>query len=356
MPGNSFGELFRISTFGESHGLALGGVVDGCPPGLSLTEADLQIDLDRRKPGQSKFTTQRQEGDRVQILSGIFEGKTTGTPIGLLIWNEDQKSKDYAEIKDLFRPGHADFTYHHKYGIRDYRGGGRSSARETAIRVAAGAIAKKYLREHCGMEIIGMVTQIGEIEVPIADFNVINQNPFFVADISKLETLENYIQSIRKEGDSIGAKVKVIARNIPVGLGEPVFDRLDADLAKAMMSINAVKAVGIGDGFDVVAQKGSEHRDEMDKTGFLSNHAGGILGGISSGQDIIIDVAFKPTSSIIKPGRSLDVHGNEVEVVTKGRHDPCVGIRGVPICEAMAALVLMDHLLRYKAYQSNQSL
>jgi len=330
MPGNRFGEVFSVTTFGESHGVALGGVIDGCPPGIELSEADLQGDLDRRRPGQSKLTTQRRESDQVQILSGVFEGKTTGTPIGLLIWNEDQKSKDYHDIKDLFRPGHADFTYHHKYGgIRDYRGSGRASARETAIRVAAGAVAKKYLRETCGIEITGTLTQVGSL-----------------TDLSKLE---DYIQAIRKEGDSVGAKVQVVATGVPVGLGEPVFDRLDADIAKAMMSINAVKAVGIGDGFESVTQKGSEHRDEMDKTGFLSNHAGGVLGGISSGQDILVDIAFKPTSSIIKPGRTLDVHGNEVEVVTKGRHDPCVGIRGVPICESMLALVLMDHLLRHRA-------
>lgn len=332
MPGNSFGEIFRVTTFGESHGPALGGIVDGCPPGLMLSEADLQGDLDRRRPGQSKLTTQRNEPDQIQILSGVFEGKTTGTPIGLLIWNEDHKSKDYNDIKDLFRPGHADYTYHHKYGIRDYRGSGRASARETVIRVAAGGIAKKHLHEQCGIEIEGYLTQVGSL-----------------FDVNNPEALEAYIQQIRKEGDSVGAAVRVIAKNVPVGLGEPVFDRLDADLAKAMMNINAVKAVGIGDGFACVSQKGSEHRDEMNKSGFLSNHAGGILGGISSGQEIIVDVAFKPTSSIIKPGRTLDVHGNEVEVVTKGRHDPCVGIRGVPICEAMMALVLMDHLLRHKA-------
>lgn len=332
MPGNSFGEIFRVTTFGESHGPALGGIVDGCPPGLALTEEDLQDDLDRRRPGQSKLTTQRNEPDRIQILSGVFQGRTTGTPIGLLIWNEDQKSKDYNDIKDLFRPGHADYTYHHKYGIRDYRGSGRASARETVIRVAAGGIAKKYLHEHFGIEITGVLTQVGNL-----------------TDFSNPQHLEDYIQQIRKEGDSVGAAVRVIAKNVPVGLGEPIFDRLDADLAKAMMSINAVKALGIGDGFAVTSQKGSEHRDEMDKSGFLSNHTGGILGGISSGQEIIVDVAFKPTSSIIKPGRSLDIHGNEVEVVTKGRHDPCVGIRGVPICEAMMALVLMDHSLRQKA-------
>ncbi len=350
MPGNSIGQAFVVTTFGESHGLALGAIVDGCPPGLALCEADLQIELDRRRPGQSKFTTQRQEPDRVQILSGVFEGKTTGTPIGLLIWNEDQKSKDYAEIKDVFRPGHADFTYHHKYaGHRDYRGSGRASARETALRVAAGAIAKKFLRQKYGLEIRGCVTQIGEYVIPVQDWAAAQQNPFFVASADpQIQTdLEALIQSIRKEGDSVGACVRVEASGVPIGLGEPVFDRLDADLAHAMMSINAVKAVGIGDGFAVVSQKGSQHRDEMTQAGFLSNHAGGVLGGISSGQDIVVEIAFKPTSSILKPGRSLDVHGNEVSVVTKGRHDPCVGIRGVPIAEAMLALVLMDHVLRY---------
>ena len=350
MPGNSIGQAFVVTTFGESHGLALGAIVDGCPPGLELCEADIQVELDRRRPGQSKFTTQRQEGDRVQILSGVFEGKTTGTPIGLLIWNEDQKSKDYTEIKDLFRPGHADFTYHHKYaGQRDYRGGGRSSARETALRVAAGAIAKKFLLEKYGLMIRGCVTQIGEYVIPVEDWSVANQNPFFIAnaDPRVLTDLENLIQVIRKEGDSIGARVRVEATGVPIGLGEPVFDRLDADLAHAMMSINAVKGVAIGDGFAVVSQKGSEHRDEMTSAGFLSNHAGGVLGGISSGQDIVVEIAFKPTSSILKPGRSLDIHGNEVSVVTKGRHDPCVGIRGTPIAEAMLALVLMDHVLRY---------
>lgn len=350
MPGNSFGQSFVVSTFGESHGVALGCIVDGCPPGMELSEADIQVELERRRTGQSKFTSQRQEGDRVQILSGTFEGKTTGTPIGLVIWNEDAKSKDYEAIKEQFRPGHADFTYFHKYGIRDYRGSGRASARETVMRVAAGAIAKKYLREQCQLEIRGMVTQIGALRIPIVDESAIDQNPFFAANLAIIPQLEDLIQTLRKEGDSVGARVCVIARGVPIGLGEPVFDRLDADLAHAMMSINAVKAVGIGDGFDVVAQKGSAHRDEMDKTGFLSNHAGGVLGGISSGQDLIVDVAFKPTSSILKPGRSLNVHGEEVSVVTKGRHDPCVGIRGVPICEAMMALVLMDHVLRYRSY------
>ncbi|MCX7122525.1 MAG: chorismate synthase [Gammaproteobacteria bacterium] len=351
MPGNSIGQAFVLTTFGESHGPALGAIVDGCPPGLELSEANIQVELDRRRPGQSQFTTQRQEPDRVQILSGVFEGKTTGTPIGLLIWNEDQKSKDYTEIKDLFRPGHADFTYHHKYqGIRDYRGSGRASARETAMRVAAGAIAKKLLREKLNIEIRGCVTQIGGYVIPVQDWNAVDKTPFFIAnqDPKCVADLGALIQAIRKEGDSVGARVRVEAIGVPIGLGEPVFDRLDADLAHAMMSINAVKAVAIGDGFEVVSQKGSQHRDEMTQAGFLSNHAGGILGGISSGQDIVVEIAFKPTSSILKPGRSLDVHGNEVLVVTKGRHDPCVGIRGVPIAEAMLALVLMDHVLRYR--------
>ncbi len=350
MPGNTLGTLFKVTTFGESHGLALGAIVDGCPPGLLLSEEDLQVDLDRRKPGQSKFTTQRREPDQVKILSGVFEGKTTGTPIGLIIENTDQKSKDYGEIKDQFRPGHADFTYFHKYGIRDYRGGGRSSARETAMRVAAGAIAKKILKERFNSEIFGYVSKIGDIELELKDQSFIEQNPFFCADPQKIQQLEELMQSIRKQGDSIGAKVNVVARNIPVGLGEPVFDRLDADIAKALMSINAVKAVAIGDGFDVVSQKGSEHRDEYIKDqGFLTNHAGGILGGISSGQDILASIAFKPTSSILVPGRSIDIHGDQCEVITKGRHDPCVGIRGVPIAEAMLALVLVDHYLQHKA-------
>ncbi|WP_440616015.1 chorismate synthase [Cysteiniphilum sp. 6C5] len=350
MPGNTWGTLFKVTTFGESHGLALGAIIDGCPPGLPLSEEDLQVDLDRRKPGQSKFTTQRREPDQVKILSGVFEGKTTGTPIGLIIENTDQKSKDYGEIKDQFRPGHADFTYFHKYGIRDYRGGGRSSARETAMRVAAGAIAKKLLKEQFNSEIFGYVSQIGDIELELKDQNFIEQNPFFCADPNKIPQLEELMQSIRKQGDSIGAKVNVVARNIPVGLGEPVFDRLDADIAKALMSINAVKAVSIGDGFDVVSQKGSEHRDEYIKgKGFLSNHSGGILGGISSGQEILASIAFKPTSSILVPGRSIDIHGDQCQVITKGRHDPCVGIRGVPIAEAMLALVLVDHYLQHKA-------
>ena len=349
MAGNSFGQLFRVTTFGESHGLALGAVVDGCPPGLEISEADLQIDLDRRKPGTSRYTTQRREADEVRILAGVFEGRTTGTSIGLLIENTDQRSKDYSEIKDLFRPGHADYTYHQKYGQRDYRGGGRSSARETAMRVAAGAIAKKYLKQVHGIEIVGFLSQLGPIKAEGFDESQIEQNPFFFPDAGKLEALDEYMRALKKEGNSIGAKVAVIARNVPVGLGEPVFDRLDADIAHAMMGINAVKGVEIGDGFAVVEQKGSEHRDEMTPAGFASNHAGGILGGISSGQDIVVSMALKPTSSITVPGKTINTSGEATEMITKGRHDPCVGIRAVPIAEAMLALVLMDHLLRHRA-------
>ncbi len=349
MAGNSFGQLFRVTTFGESHGLALGAVVDGCPPGLEISEADLQIDLDRRKPGTSRYTTQRREADEVRILAGVFEGRTTGTSIGLLIENTDQRSKDYSEIKDLFRPGHADYTYHQKYGQRDYRGGGRSSARETAMRVAAGAIAKKYLKQMHGIEIVGFLSQLGPIKAEAFDQSQIEQNPFFFPDAGKLEALDEYMRALKKEGNSIGAKVAVIARNVPVGLGEPVFDRLDADIAHAMMGINAVKGVEIGDGFAVVEQKGSEHRDEMTPAGFASNHAGGILGGISSGQDIVVSMALKPTSSITVPGKTINTSGEATEMITKGRHDPCVGIRAVPIAEAMLALVLMDHLLRHRA-------
>ncbi|OEC57638.1 MULTISPECIES: chorismate synthase [unclassified Aeromonas] len=349
MAGNSFGQLFRVTTFGESHGLALGAVVDGCPPGLEISEADLQGDLDRRKPGTSRYTTPRREPDEVKILSGVFEGKTTGTSIGLLIENTDQRSKDYSDIKDLFRPGHADYTYHQKYGQRDYRGGGRSSARETAMRVAAGAIAKKYLKQVHGIEITGFLSQLGPIKAEAFDAAQIEQNPFFFPDAGKLEELDQYMRDLKKEGNSIGAKVQVIARNVPVGLGEPVFDRLDADIAHAMMGINAVKGVEIGDGFAVVEQKGSEHRDEMTPTGFASNHAGGILGGISSGQDIVVSMALKPTSSITVPGKTITTEGEAIEMITKGRHDPCVGIRAVPIAEAMLALVLMDHLLRHRA-------
>ncbi|MFQ1655939.1 chorismate synthase [Aeromonas veronii] len=349
MAGNSFGQLFRVTTFGESHGLALGAVVDGCPPGLEISEADLQGDLDRRKPGTSRYTTPRREPDEVKILSGVFEGKTTGTSIGLLIENTDQRSKDYSDIKDLFRPGHADYTYHQKYGQRDYRGGGRSSARETAMRVAAGAIAKKYLKQVHGIEITGFLSQLGPIKAEAFDAAQIEQNPFFFPDAGKLEALDQYMRDLKKEGNSIGAKVQVIARNVPVGLGEPVFDRLDADIAHAMMGINAVKGVEIGDGFAVVEQKGSEHRDEMTPAGFASNHAGGILGGISSGQDIVVSLGLKPTSSITVPGKTITTEGEATEMITKGRHDPCVGIRAVPIAEAMLALVLMDHLLRHRA-------
>lgn len=349
MAGNSFGQLFRVTTFGESHGLALGAVVDGCPPGLEISEADLQGDLDRRKPGTSRYTTPRREPDEVKILSGVFEGKTTGTSIGLLIENTDQRSKDYSDIKDLFRPGHADYTYHQKYGQRDYRGGGRSSARETAMRVAAGAIAKKYLKQVHGIEITGFLSQLGPIKAEAFDAAQIEQNPFFFPDAGKLEALDQYMRDLKKEGNSIGAKVQVIASNVPVGLGEPVFDRLDADIAHAMMGINAVKGVEIGDGFAVVVQKGSEHRDEMTPAGFASNHAGGILGGISSGQDIVVSMALKPTSSITVPGKTINTEGEAIEMITKGRHDPCVGIRAVPIAEAMLALVLMDHLLRHRA-------
>lgn len=349
MSGNTYGKLFTVTTFGESHGPALGCIIDGCPPGMELTEADLQIDLDRRKPGQSRYTTQRREEDQVKILSGVFEGKTTGTPIGLLIENTDQRSKDYSDIKDTFRPAHADYTYMQKYGVRDYRGGGRSSARETAMRVAAGAVAKKYLKETFGIEVRGYLSQLGPIQIDLVDWDQVEQNAFFCPDASKVPELEEFMQALIKDGDSIGAKITVVATNVPPGLGEPIFDRLDAELAHALMSINAVKGVEIGDGFDVVAQRGTQHRDEMTPQGFLSNHAGGILGGISSGQDILAHLALKPTSSLRIPGRSVDVHGNPVEVVTKGRHDPCVGIRATPIAEAMMALVLMDHLLRHRA-------
>lgn len=348
MAGNTIGQLFCVTTFGESHGPALGCIVDGCPPGLALSEADIQGELDRRKPGTSRFTSQRREADQVKILSGVFEGVTTGTPIGLLIENMDQKSKDYQAIKDVFRPGHADYTYHHKYGIRDYRGGGRSSARETAMRVAAGAIAKKYLFEHYQLLIRGYLAQIGSVKLDLVDWDEVNQNPFFSPDKAKLPELEQLIQRIRKEGDSIGARVNVVANGVPVGLGEPVFDRLDADIAHAMMSINAVKGVEIGAGFASVEQRGSEHRDEMTPVGFLSNNAGGILGGISTGQDILVSMVLKPTSSILIPGKTITTSGVATEVVTTGRHDPCVGIRAVPIAEAMLAIVLMDHLLRYR--------
>lgn len=349
MAGNSIGQFFRVTTFGESHGIALGCIVDGVPPGIPLTEADLQHDLDRRRPGTSRYTTQRREPDQVRILSGVFEGITTGTSIGLMIENTDQRSQDYGAIKDLFRPGHADYTYEQKYGTRDYRGGGRSSARETAMRVAAGAIAKKYLKEKYGVQIRGCLTQIGDISCEIKDWEQVEQNPFFCPDPSQLENLDKLMRALKKEGDSIGAKVTVVAEQVPVGLGEPVFDRLDADLAHALMSINAVKGVEIGDGFAVVNKRGSENRDEITPEGFQSNHAGGILGGISSGQDIVAHLALKPTSSIMVPGKTINRQGEAVEMVTRGRHDPCVGIRAVPIAEAMMAIVLMDHLLRQRA-------
>jgi len=353
MAGNTIGKLFTVTSFGESHGPAIGCIVDGCPPGLEISAADLQPDLDRRKPGQSRYTTQRKEDDEVQILSGIFEGKTTGTAIGMIINNKDQKSKDYGNIKDLFRPAHADYTYHQKYGERDYRGGGRSSARETAMRVAAGAIAKKYLKQQLGIDIFGYVSQLGPVIPENFDRDVIETNPFFFPDAGKVADLETYMQALGKEGNSVGAKVTVEARNMPVGLGEPVFDRLDADIAYALMGINAVKGVEMGAGFDVVAQKGTEHRDEITPEGFLSNNSGGVLGGISSGQDIVAHLAIKPTSSIRLPGQSIDKLGNAAEVVTKGRHDPCVGIRAVPIAEAMLAITLMDHYLRHRAQNAD---
>jgi chorismate synthase len=349
MSGNSFGKLFTVTGFGESHGLALGCIVDGCPPGLPLTEADLQVDLDRRKPGKSRHTTQRRESDEVQILSGVFEGQTTGAPIGLIIHNTDQKSQDYSQIKDRFRPGHADYTYQQKYGIRDYRGGGRSSARETAMRVAAGAIAKKYLKMKYATEIHGYLAQLGPIRLELKDWSVVDQNPFFSPDPARVPELEEYMDALRKSGDSIGARINVVATGVPPGLGEPIFDRLDADIAHAMMSINAVKGVEMGAGFACVEQKGTEHRDEITPAGFLGNQAGGVLGGISSGQDVLVSIALKPTSSIRIPGQTIDIHGQPVEVVTTGRHDPCVGIRATPIAEAMLALVLMDHVLRHRA-------
>lgn len=347
MSGNTFGKLFTVTTFGESHGPALGATIDGCPAGIELSEADLQIDLDRRKPGSSRHTTQRREADQVRILSGIFEGRTTGTPIGLLIENTDQRSKDYGNIKDQFRPAHADYTYMHKYGLRDYRGGGRSSARETAMRVAAGAIAKKFLAGQ-GISITGYLSQLGPIKLDCSDPSIVNDNPFFCGQADKVEELEKFMDALRKSGDSIGAQVTVVATGVAAGIGEPVFDRLDAELAHGLMSINAVKGVEIGDGFEVVTQSGTEHRDEMTPVGFLSNHAGGILGGISSGQDIIARIALKPTSSLHIPGQSIDLHGDSVEVITKGRHDPCVGIRATPIAEAMMALTIMDHFLRQR--------
>ena len=353
MSGNTIGKLFAVTTFGESHGEALGAIVDGCPPGLAITAEDLQLELDRRKPGTSRFTTQRREADEVRILSGVFEGKTTGTSIGLLIENTDQRSKDYSKIKDQFRPAHADYTYLHKYGLRDYRGGGRSSARETAMRVAAGAIAKKYLKDVHGIEVKGYLSQLGPIKVEKVDWSIVNDNPFFCPDADKIPEMENFMAALNKEGNSIGAKLTVVATGVKPGLGEPVFDRLDAEIAHAIMGINAVKGVEIGDGFDVVAQRGTEHRDELSPEGFYSNHAGGILGGISSGQDIVVHMALKPTSSIHLPGKSIDIHGDESEVITTGRHDPCVGIRATPIAEAMIAIVLMDHLLRNRGQNAD---
>lgn len=348
MSGNSFGRAFVVTSFGESHGPAIGGIVDGCPPGLALSAADLQVDLDRRKPGQSRHTTQRRESDSVEILSGLFEGRTTGAPIGLLIRNEDQRSKDYSAIANRYRPGHADYTYDQKYGVRDYRGGGRSSARETAVRVAAGAIAKKYLADYHGVQVRGHLSQLGPILPEGFDWDQVERNPFFWPCAATVGTLETYMDALRKEGNSIGAAVTLVASGVPTGLGEPVFDRLDAEIAHAMMSINAVKGVEIGAGFRCVEQKGTEHRDEMTPEGFLSNNAGGILGGISSGQDVVVRIALKPTSSIRLPGRSIDSTGSATEVITTGRHDPCVGIRATPIGEAMLALVLMDHLLRQR--------
>ena len=353
MSGNSIGLAFCVTSFGESHGPAIGCVVDGCPPGLALCEADIQIDLDRRKPGTSRHVTQRRESDTVEILSGVFEWRTTGTPIALLIRNEDQRSKDYGNIAETFRPGHADYTYNQKYGFRDYRGGGRSSARETAVRVAAGAIAKKWLREQFGTVIRGYLAQLGPLVVPFRNWDSVGENPFFAPDADMVPELERYMDALRKSGDSVGARINVVAENVPPGLGEPVYDRLDADLAHALMSINAVKGVEIGDGFAVVAQKGTEHRDELLPAGFASNHAGGILGGISSGQDVTASIAIKPTSSIRLPGRSINTRGEPLAVVTEGRHDPCVGIRATPIAEAMLAIVLMDHALRHRGQNAD---
>lgn len=353
MSGNTIGKLFTVTSFGESHGPAIGCIVDGCPPGLALTEADLQGDMDRRRPGTSRHTTQRREPDAVRILSGVFEGRTTGTPIALVVDNVDQRSKDYGAIAEQFRPAHADYAYHMKYGIRDYRGGGRSSARETAMRVAAGAIAKKYLYERYGTLVRGYLSQLGPIKVDAVDWDQVAQNPFFCPDVTKVPEMEAYMDALRKEGDSIGARINVLAQHLPPGWGEPIFDRLDADLAHALMSINAVKGVEIGGGFGCVEAKGSEFRDEMTTEGFLSNHAGGVLGGISTGQDIIASIALKPTSSLRLPGRSINVRGESVEVVTTGRHDPCVGIRATPIAEAMMAIVLMDHCLRHRGQNAD---
>jgi chorismate synthase len=353
MSGNTIGKLFTVTTFGESHGPAMGCIVDGCPPGLPLAEADLQTDVDRRRTGTSHFVSQRRESDQVRILSGVFEGRTTGTPIGILIENTDARSRDYEKLKDRFRPGHADYTYQQKYGVRDHRGGGRSSARETVMRVAAGAIARKYLAQRYGVRISGYLSRIGTLELEPVDPAFAYQNPFFCPDPARIPELEALLWRLRGEGDSIGARVTVIATGVPPGLGEPVFDRLDADIAHALMSINAVKAVEIGAGTQAASQKGSEHRDELTPQGFTSNHAGGVLGGISSGQDIVAHVSLKPTSSIQVPGRTVDVAGQATEVVTTGRHDPCVGLRAVPIAEAMLAIVLMDHALRNRAQNAD---
>jgi len=353
MSGNSFGRLFTVTTFGESHGPALGCVIDGCPPGLELGEDDIQQDLERRRPGRSRHTTQRKEADRVKILSGVFEGRTTGTPIGLLIENTDQRSRDYGDIKDKFRPGHADYSYQQKYGIRDYRGGGRSSARETTMRVAAGAVARKYLRERLGVEIRGYLAQLGDIHLDCVDLDAVDGNPFFCADPARLGELEAFMDALRADGDSIGAKISILVRGVPAGLGEPVFDKLEADIAHGLMSINAVKGVELGAGFAAVAQRGSQHRDEMTPEGFSKNDAGGTLGGISSGQDILASIALKPTSSITVPGKTIDKSGKAAEIVTRGRHDPCVGLRATPIAEAMMALVLMDHYLRHRGQNAD---
>jgi chorismate synthase len=353
MSGNTFGKLFTVTSAGESHGPGYVCIVDGCPPGMALTEADMQLDLDRRKPGQSRHVTQRKESDTVKIMAGVFEGVTTGTPIGLLIENEDQKSKDYSNIVDTFRPGHADYTYQQKYGIRDYRGGGRASARETCMRVAAGAIAKKYLKEKFGIVIRGYLSQIGPIKIEHKSWDEVENNSFFCPDADRVSELDDYMDALRKEGESIGARINVVAEDVPVGLGEPIFDRLDADIAKAMMGINAAKAVEIGAGFESVEQKGTLHRDEMTPEGFVGNNAGGILGGISSGQDILVSMALKPTSSIRLPGDTINKSGEATEVITKGRHDPCVGIRATPIAEAMLALVLMDHVLRHRGQNAD---
>ena len=353
MSGNTFGQIFTLTSFGESHGPAIGGVIDGCPPGMELNESDIQIDLDRRKPGTSKFVTQRKEDDSVEILSGVFEGVTTGAPIGLIIRNKDQRSQDYSKIQEVFRPGHADITYLNKYGIRDFRGGGRSSARETAIRVAGGAIAKKWLKENRGIEVMGYLKQLGEIDIPFENWEIVNKNPFFAPSESILKDLEVYLNDIRADKNSVGANIFVCAKNMPIGLGEPVFSRLDADIASAMMSINATKGVEIGAGFGSVKQKGTQHSDEMSSKGFKSNNAGGVLGGISTGQDIEVNVAFKPTSSIPQDRHSIDTKGNEVAMKTTGRHDPCVAIRAVPIVEAMLSLVIIDHVLRDRAQNAD---